>query len=176
MRTHQLAATATAALATMAVTGLVVGATLPANAAQKGDERPTAAAAGQVRTGPASTPVPGGAPAASRNLTTGDGCSSYSDGHGDLCLWYFSSYSGSATGFLRNDANLADDKFVGAGTGQGSLVTNNAESGWNYDRFATVYVATSPGYTGSVGYISPWSGGNLNSTYKNNVESIYWAS
>jgi hypothetical protein len=91
-------------------------------------------------------------------------------------MWYLSNFTGSRTGFLRNDRNLADDRFVGAGLGQGQTVTNNAESDWNYDRFNTVYVATSPGFTGSIGFVGPSSGGNFNSTYKNQVESLYWAS
>ena len=116
------------------------------------------------------------APKLSAQLRTGDVCSAYGDGHGDLCLWYFSNFTGSRTGFLRNDANLVDDRFVSAGAGQNAVVTNNAESVWNYDRFVTAWVATSPNYGGSNGFISPNSGGNLNATYKNNSESIFWAS
>src|SRR5215213_736286 len=160
--------------------GAVVAVSLPANAALKGDTESSGLASFKTATGAAN----GGSLAArpsvgsptGQQLRTGDGCSAYSDGHGDFCLWYLSNFTGSRTGFLRNDANLADDTFVGAGSGLGSTVTNNAESDWNYDRFATVFVATSPGYTGSIGFVGPSSGGNFSSTYKNNVESLYWAS
>jgi len=159
-------------IAGIAAAAAVVGSTLPANAAHKGQDTTSSRPADhKTITGTANK-----ASHAVQPLTrTGDGCSSYSDGHGDFCMWYLSNYAGSVTGFLRNDANLSDDTFVGAGSGQGATVNNNAESDWNYDRFSTVYVATSPGYTGSVGFVGPWSGGNFSSTYKNNVESLYWA-
>jgi hypothetical protein len=159
-------------IAGIAAAGAVVGSTLPANAVQKGhDTTSNRPAAHKTVTGSATR----ASSAARPNLTTGDACSAYSDGHGDLCMWYFSNYNGSNTGFLRSDYNLNDDHFVSAGSGQNSLVTNNAESVWNYDHYTTAYVATSPGFTGSIGYIRPWTGGNFSSTYSNNVESLYWA-
>ena len=160
-------------VASIAAAGAVAAATLPANAAGKGDTSSSRVSAKTV-TGAA---VAGrhAAPKLSQ-LRTGDVCSAYSDGHGDLCLWYFSNFTGSRTGFLRNDANLSDDRFVSAGSGQGQTVTNNAESAWNYDRFVTAWAATSPNFGGSNGFISPNSGGNFTATYKNNTESIFWSS
>jgi Peptidase inhibitor family I36 len=174
---------ATAFAAAGVVVGAVLGSTLPASAARKHDA-PTASdvSTHKTMTGAAVAQNHLSAPRTPSLRTgtaipmtaTADLCSSYSDGHGDLCLWYFSNFSGSSAGFLRNDANLVDDRFTSVGSGQSSLVTNNAESVWNYDRFKTAYVATSPGYTGFVGFLSPWSGGNFTSTYRNNVESLYW--
>jgi hypothetical protein len=165
-------------IASIAAAGAVAAATLPANASDKGDTSSSRVTARTV-TGAAIAghhAAPKVSTGVGAQLRTGDVCSAYGDGHGDLCLWYFSNFAGSRTGFLRNDANLADDTFVSAGSGQGQTVTNNAESAWNYDHFTTVWVATSPGFGGSNGFISPNSGGNLNATYKNNSESIFWAS
>ena len=160
-------------IASLAAAGAIAAATLPANAADKGDASSSRVSAKTV-TGAA---VAGKqvAPKLSQ-LRTGDVCSAYGDGHGDLCLWYLSNFTGSRTGFLRNDANLVDDRFVSAGAGQNAVVTNNAESVWNYDRFVTAWAATSPNFGGSNGFISPNSGGNFSATYKNNTESIFWAS
>lgn len=165
-------------VAGLATIGAVAAVTLPANAADKGDDQSSRVSAQRTHTGSAiagnnaARPQPGGA---SGQRVTGDTCTAYSDGHGDLCLWYSSNFVGSRTGFLRDDANLSDDRFVEAGSGQSSTVTNNAESAWNYDRFGTAFVTTSPNYTGFVGSMAPNSGGNFSATYKNNVESIYWA-
>ena len=158
--------------------GAVVAVSLPADAAPKGDAKPTGVAASKTVTGPANAAMRAARPqlgSPTTQLRTGDTCSAYSDGHGDFCMWYLSNFTGSRTGFLRNDANLVDDRFVSTGSGSGALVTNNAESDWNYDRFATVFVATSPNYTGFIGSVGPNTGGNFSSTYKNNVESLYWA-
>ena len=162
-------------VAGIAAAGAVVAATLPANAADKGDASPSREANHKTMTGNA-IKAKHAAPGASTQRVTGDACSSYADGHGDLCLWYLSNYAGSRVGFLRDDANMADDRFRSAGSGQTSIVTNNAESAWNYDSFSIAYLATSPNYTGSVGFINPDSGGNLSATYKNNTESLYWSS
>jgi hypothetical protein len=165
-------------IASIAAAGAVAAATLPANASDKGDSSSSRVTAKTVTGGAVAGKhaAPKVSTGVGAQLRTGDVCSAYGDGHGDLCLWYFSNYGGSRTGFLRNDANLVDDRFVSAGAGQNAVVTNNAESVWNYDRFVTAWVATSPNYAGSNGFISPNSGGNLNATYKNNSESIFWAS
>jgi hypothetical protein len=160
-------------VAGIAAAGAVAVATLPANAADKGDSSSRLTTQKTVTGGAVAGKL--AAPQLSQ-LRTGDVCSAYADGHGDLCLWYFSNFTGSRTGFLRNDSNLVDDRFVSAGSGQGAVVTNNAESVWNYDRFVTAWAATSPNFGGSNGFISPNSGGNFNATYKNNTESIFWAS
>jgi Peptidase inhibitor family I36 len=175
---------ATAFVAAGLVAGAVIGSALPASAARKHDaptasnvsahKTVTGAAVGQSRSSAPQVPSLRRSGTAIPMTATADLCSSYPDGHGDLCMWYFSGFTGSSAGFLRNDANLVDDRFVSVGSGQSSLVTNNAESVWNYDRFKTAFVATSPGYTGFVGFVSPWSGGNFSSTYRNNVESLYW--
>ena len=161
-------------VAGIAAAGAVAAATLPANAADKGDSSSRLSTQKTVTGGAVAGKL--AAPQLSiTQLRTGDTCSAYADGHGDLCLWYFSNYGGSRTGFIRNDANLVDDRFVSAGSGQGAVVTNNAESVWNYDRFVTAWAATSPNYGGSNGFISPNSGGNFSATYKNNTESIFWS-
>src|SRR4051794_4921625 len=98
-------------VAGIAAAGAVLGTTLPANAAHKGQDSATSRPAAQkIHTGAANK----ASHAASPNLRTGDACSSYSDGHGDLCMWYLANYTGSSTGFLRNDGGLSDDIFVGA--------------------------------------------------------------
>jgi hypothetical protein len=101
-------------------------------------------------------------------------CYAYTNGTGDFCQWYFQNYSASRGGIYSNDSNLSDNLFVTAGSGQYSSITNNAESDYNYDYYYTAHVTTSPNYYGSVGYVSPRTGGNFNSTFKNNVESLYW--
>ena len=173
MRTQNKTMTVFAGIAAVAAVAVATG---PANAAHKGDASPSRVAAHKTITGAANSASHAARPSAGTGQrVTGDACSLYGDGHGDLCLWYLSGFTGSRTGFLRDDSNLVDDVFRSAGAGQGSSTTNNAESDWNYDRFNTVFVATSPGFTGSVGFIGPNSGGNFSSTYKNNVESLYWA-
>jgi hypothetical protein len=99
----------------------------------------------------------------------------YSDNTGDLCLWYFQNYSGSKIDFYYGDSNLFNNYFITAGSGQGAVVANNAESDFNYDGIYTAWVCTGTSSSGSCGFISPLTGGNFNTTYKNNVESFYWA-
>lgn len=101
-------------------------------------------------------------------------CYSYSNGTGDLCLWYFQNYSGSRGGVYSSDSNLVDNYFATLGSGQYRSMTNNTESDFNYDYYYRAVVATSPGYYGYRGTINPRTGGNFNSTYVNNVESVYW--
>ena len=73
------------------------------------------------------------------------------------------------------NSNLVNNYFVTSGSGQGSSLTNNTESDYNYDSYYTAKVTTSPNYYGYVGSVRPRTGGNFNSTYTNNVESIYWS-
>ena len=96
---------------------------------------------------------------------------------GDLGLWYFDSAHGygSAYDTAHNDNWLFDNHFISSGSGQGSVVANNSEFAWNRDPHTTVIVCTGYNYTGSCGTIGPNVYGNLTSTYRDNVESIYWA-
>ncbi|MCK9895321.1 peptidase inhibitor family I36 protein [Frankia sp. AgB32] len=101
-------------------------------------------------------------------------CNTYSSGYGDLCLWYLQNYTGSHADFYFGDGNLNDNYFNSPGAGQGQRVGNNSESDWNYDRHLTARVFTGVNYTGVAGDIAPYTGGNFNSTFRNNVESFYW--
>lgn len=96
---------------------------------------------------------------------------------GDLGLWYYDSSHGygSAYDTAHNDNWLFNNHFISAGAGQGAVVANNAEYAWNRDPHTTVIVCTGYNYTGSCGTIAPNGYGNLTATYRDNVESIYWA-
>ena len=96
---------------------------------------------------------------------------------GDLGLWYFDSAHGygSAYDTSHNENWLFDNHFISSGAGQGSVVANNSEFAWNRDPHTTVIVCTGYNYTGSCGTIAPNVYGNLSSTYRDNVESVYWA-
>jgi hypothetical protein len=103
-------------------------------------------------------------------------CNYYSNYTGDLCLWYYQSFYGSKADFYYADSNLWNNYFVTPGAGQGRVVANNAESDFNYDRTYTAWVCQGINYTGTCGYIPPWTGGNfVYPTFKNNVESFYWS-
>jgi len=94
---------------------------------------------------------------------------------GDLCLYYlYSPTYGSGYDTAHNDQYLWDNHFIFAGAGRGSIVANNAEAYWNRDPSAYAYVCTGINYTGNCGWLAPNSFGNLNSTYADNVESLYW--
>ncbi|MCM3922513.1 peptidase inhibitor family I36 protein [Frankia sp. AiPs1] len=101
-------------------------------------------------------------------------CNLYSNGDGDLCLWYLSNFGGSHADFFFADSNLNDNRFNSPGAGQGAIVGNNSESAWNYDRHLTARVYNGVNYTGPSGTISPSSGGNFTPTFANNVESFQW--
>jgi hypothetical protein len=96
---------------------------------------------------------------------------------GDLGLWYFDSSHGYGSVYdtSHNDNWLFDNHFISAGAGQGSVVANNSEFAWNRDPHTTVIVCTGYNYTGSCGTIGPNVYGNFTSTYRDNVESVYWA-
>lgn len=102
-------------------------------------------------------------------------CNTYANGTGDMCFWYLTGFQGSRGGFYSNDSNFGDNYFVTPGAGQGTRIANNAESDYNYDNYYTAKVSTSVNYYGYVGSVAPRHGGNFNPTYKNNVESLYWA-
>ncbi|ABW11798.1 conserved hypothetical protein [Parafrankia sp. EAN1pec] len=150
--------------------------------------QPAGAATGSVTSPKVDAPAPASVSSvgaastkASRNSTGGVGaahldgaCNLYSNGDGDLCLWYFQNYSGSHADFFFSDSNLNNNQFNSPGAGQGSWVGNNSESVWNYDRHLTARVYTGVNYTGTNGTIAPNSGGNFTSTFRNNVESFQW--
>jgi len=101
-------------------------------------------------------------------------CHLYANGTGDVCLYYLSNFVGSLADFYSNDSNLWNNYFLSPGAGQGSVVANNAESVWNRDLIYTAYLCVGTNYTAPCGWVAPGAYGNLNSTYKNNVESLYW--
>ena len=96
---------------------------------------------------------------------------------GDLGLWYYDSSHGYGSFYdtAHNDNWLFNNHFISSGAGQGSVVANNSEFAWNRDPHTTVIVCTGYNYTGSCATIAPNVYGNLNSTYRDNVESVYWA-
>lgn len=102
-------------------------------------------------------------------------CYVYSDGTGDLCLWYLPGFSGSRGGVYYNDSNLWDNYFATPGWGQNQTMANNAESAYNYDYYYTSHQYTGVNYTGYHGYISPRNGGNFVWPFSNNVESVSWS-
>lgn len=138
----------------------------------------------------AATSTPGATPdvaatdgtkaAASRNLPgvraghLDGACNTYSSGYGDLCLWYLQNYTGSRADFYIADSDLSNNTFLSVGAGQGARVANNSESDWNYDRRLTARVYTGRNFTGVAGSIRPYTGGNFNTTFRNNVESLNW--
>jgi len=93
---------------------------------------------------------------------------------GDACLWFFQNFAGSRYDNPHNDPNFINNRFVTAGTGQFSTANNNAESVWNTDPRVTLVICTGANYTGC-GTVNPGVFGNLTATYRNNVESMYWA-
>lgn len=164
-----------AGFATAAVLASVGAATAPADAQTlKPEPRVSVAAqAAPVLKGTtAAKTVHKGAPSAKiRTLASQNGVCEV----GDLCLYYYSSPTyGSGYDQSHNDQNLNNNHFIFTGSGKGSVVGNNAEAYWNRDPRAYAYVCTGINYTGSCGWLAPNAYGNLNSTYKNNSESIFW--
>jgi hypothetical protein len=161
---------ATALLASIAATALPAAAQplkpepkVPA-AAQTLDVGPKGATAGKnVKTGSPSGKV--------RTLASQDGACDV----GDLCLYYFRAPTyGSGYDTAHNDQNLFNNRFIFASSGQGSIVGNNAEAYWNRDPKTYAYVCTEVNYGGSCGWLAPNTYGNLNSTYANRSDSLYW--
>lgn len=101
-------------------------------------------------------------------------CNVYSNGTGDLCLWYFVNFGGSKVDFYYNDPDLWNNVFLTAGAGKGAIVANNTESGKNYDSRWTAWGCVNRNYVGPCGWALPGAAGNITPFYKNNVESIYW--
>jgi hypothetical protein len=95
---------------------------------------------------------------------------------GDLCLYYLYSGQGygSAYDTAHNDQTVWDNHFITGGSGQWGVVANNARAYWNRDPHAYAYVCTGVNYTGSCGWLAPNAYGDLNSTYADNSESLYW--
>ncbi|SNQ45606.1 conserved exported hypothetical protein [Frankia canadensis] len=163
----------------LALAAGIVVAGQPASAASDGG---SATSGGS--TAPGGVSVPGAASAASTADTRDGGgvstkhldgaCNLYSNGDGDLCLWWTQNFTGSRADFFFADNNLNDNTFLTAGGGQGQRVGNNAESVWNYDRHLTAQVWTGVNYTGTAGTVGPNSGGNFTPTFRNNVESFKW--
>jgi hypothetical protein len=162
----------------------IIAAGQPASAATGGAP---AAGGGAATSGSTSAPAPAGGIAAAGITTRAsrnsggvsaahvDGqCNLYSNGDGDLCLWFFQNFGGSHADFFFADSNLNDNRFNSPGAGQNAIVGNNSESAWNYDRHLTAKVFTGVNFTGTSGTISPSSGGNFTSTFNNNVESFLW--
>ncbi|MEJ3743698.1 hypothetical protein WEI85_10450 [Actinomycetes bacterium KLBMP 9797] len=152
----------------------------PVNAEPKGSSSPNAAGSAAA---PAAVVVAGRGAAADKTTAREGGvsllhldgaCNQYSDGTGDLCLWWFQNYTGSRADFYFADSNLNDNVFITAGSGQGSPVGNLSESDWNYDLIYGARVCTGINGAGTCGTVPPGSGGNFNSTYRNNVESFTW--
>jgi hypothetical protein len=101
-------------------------------------------------------------------------CNFYLNGTGDICYWYFAGYGGSHVDYFYGDTSHWNNVFNSAGSGQGAVVANNFESVYNYDTLWTAWLCTSTNYNGSCGYVLPRHGGNLNATWFNNTESLYW--
>jgi hypothetical protein len=105
-------------------------------------------------------------------------CDQFSNGTGDLCLWWGSAARGvfgSMSDFYFADSDLFDNVFLTAGLGQGSTVANNSESTCNRDLIYTAWVYTGVNFTGTSGYVAPGVCGDFTSTFKNNVESLSWS-
>ncbi|MEO3930487.1 peptidase inhibitor family I36 protein [Micromonosporaceae bacterium B7E4] len=116
------------------------------------------------------TAGPGGA-------TNGAGLMAHLDGvcnTGELCLWYNFGWRGSYADFWWAANDLAANVFLGPGAGQGQVVTNNAESVWNYDYSYTAMLCTEAYHTGNCLPVPPRSGRDLYGVFINNVESIQW--
>ncbi len=171
MRKTAIAATVGATLALAGALALTL--VTPAVAAEPGGG-PDANDGTIAVTVPEGTRVP--EPGARAGITGNeDGvCHQYSNGFGDLCLWYYQDITGSLIDLFVNDCNLSDDTFITSGAGQGTTVANNAESDWNYDLVHTARLWTGSNCTGTWGDVSPGTGGNLNGSFRNNVEGFYF--
>lgn len=148
---------------------------------------PAATGSAVVPAAPGAAPAAGlfrdGRPAPSRkaakpsgaatSLVAEDGaCDLYSDGTGEMCLWFLANFSNSMDDLYFNDGNLSDNFFRTPGAGLGQSVINNAESDWNRDTIFTAQVWTGLNFTGTSGVVPPTGFGNFNSTFVNNVESL----
>ena len=97
---------------------------------------------------------------------------------GEFVQWYYTNYTGGCEDDYYADTSFWNDYFKNCGqggSGVGAVVANNTESDYNYDYTYRANPCTGTSYTGSCGTVQPRAGGNYNSTYKNNVESLYWS-
>lgn len=153
----------------LAVSGIAaVLAAAPASAATAAPQVRTAVPGVSAASGPAVQHQTDGA------QRTGKTCRTFSNGTGDLCLFYLPGYRGSRIGIYANDASLWDNHFRTVGRGRGRIVANNAESVYNNDTIYTANLCTDVNYGGVCGALWPRSGGTLTSTYYDNVESLYF--
>ncbi|WP_283133302.1 hypothetical protein [Rhizohabitans arisaemae] len=93
---------------------------------------------------------------------------------GEICFAAQSVGNQSLSDFSTNDANLNNNQYLSPGVNRGLTVGNTARWAWNYDSVRTAVICTGVNYTGSCAGIPPNSGGQLNVTYRANVESVYW--
>ncbi len=94
---------------------------------------------------------------------------------GEFCYYYLSTRGGSVSDFSGSIRDYGGSQptcyeFLGAGSGKGLCVKNNAASVWNRSIY-TVRVYFNTGYSGPYEDVSPGGIGNLNSTLKNNNAS-----
>jgi hypothetical protein len=96
---------------------------------------------------------------------------------GELIQWYSWNYQGGCEDDYSSDYSFWDDYFKDCGygsSGVGQRVANNSESVCNYDSRYTAILYTGVGGTGAAGTVPPYRCGNLNATFADNVESLYW--
>lgn len=109
-------------------------------------------------------------------LATGGTASAVTrDGYLDIRefgLFYNSSLGGSFIDLYMADSDLANDRFITPGPGQGYAVGNNAASYFNKDK-VTWYVYTGAGAGGIEGWIPADRFGTFSTTFKNQVSSVY---
>jgi hypothetical protein len=120
----------------------------------------------------AATSRTGKPPTSLRRLASQDGACDV----GDLCLYYYYNYQGWGSGYdtAHNDQNLFNNHFIFTGSGQGSVVGSNARAYWNRDPHTYAYVCTGLNSTGSCGWLAPNAYGNLNATYADRSQSLFW--
>jgi hypothetical protein len=156
-----------------AVTVALVTSTAPAMAAAKAPVVAPVTNGAAHLSGPSAITASVAPPAAAKVLASQDG---YCD-VGDVCLYYFSAQRGYGSLYDtgHNDPYLFNNHFISSGSGQGSVVGNNAEAVWNRDPHTTVWLCTGTYSTGSCGYVAPNSYGTLGSTWFDKTQSLTWA-
>jgi hypothetical protein len=162
---------ATLSLAALVVVGAFAVAG-PASAKPSPHIPVAAQAASPIRGASAAATVHRGSPSLASPAASQDGACDV----GDLCLYYYTSPTwGSGYDTSHNDPNLFNNHFIFTGSGQGAVVGSNAEAYWNRDPRTYVYVCTGLNSSGSCGWLAPNTYGNLNSTYYNRSQSVFWA-
>ncbi|MER5712498.1 hypothetical protein AB0B13_14165 [Streptomyces sp. NPDC042898] len=107
--------------------------------------------------------------------TAGSASAVTRDGYLDIRefgLFYNSSLGGSFIDLYMADGDLANDRFISPGPGQGYAVGNNAASYFNKDK-VTWYVYTGASAGGIEGWIPADRFGTFSDTFKNEVSSVY---